>query len=790
MIRRIGREYLATQATRAGQCLAILLMLALPSLLHGQTIGRPKTASSFSDLIAPSPPIRLPVQGGTAVGPGGITCSVAFGQEFTTGYVATAIRLQAQGKFTTDRDLVFQFRGVDQSVFPPNRNLIVDVPISVQQGTSSQSTVRYLPRWAITREVAIDVFEDGRAIPDFDVKYVLPADVRLGPGNQATNFSGLRYASVALRDELLFDPLVVINADRPNEMEAKLSDTLISVIQTPITMQPLANLPTDWRAYQRFDAIVLSQSLSDRLAEKPESLEAVRQWLMMGGTVIAIDINDPSLMMSSIGLSTLSDPLPQQQLVNVVAGLNSQWSQLYSSTLNQLSVLQEIADSDPAKDAPPVTYSNFRNAERYAGDPDLSLAENVKRAEGHLASLQQAQTRTEQQWNDRIWIRSAAAGQIIGLSAVSDNGVIEETDWDVIGRLISFRVSPMLRRGVDPMIGDSRFRDWLIPGVAQPPVYTFIGLLTAFVILVGPVAYRQTTRHHRSHLMFLIAPALAIITTVMMFAYGILSDGFGTLVRVRQLTMVDGVSETGVERIRSTYFAGVRPTDGLRFGGADEVMAYPESQQISWTDQLQRTPQTIGRITIDENYQRMDASFLPSRRQTQFVVHRPRPSIGSLRLQTNDKQHVMVTNGFEFPLRRIVIRGKAEQYWAVDSIESQAKVSARAVDGKVFSKMLGGLYNDFRPLMSSVSQGNSYRGSGRTFDLLREVARQVAPQQAVYDGSIEMKLRDQLQSRLEIPAGHFIGISDISDDVVAVDDAEQIGCVRYVMGTFVIEESL
>ena len=375
------------------------------------------------------------------------------------------------------------------------------------------------------------------------------------------------------------------------------------------------------------------------------------------------------------------------------------------------------------------------------------------------------------------------------MSGPSESQELQEPDLDVIASLIGYRISPMLRRGVDPMIGDSRFRNWLIPGVAQPPVYTFIGLLTVFVILVGPIAYRQTARHHRSHLMFLIAPLLALITTVMMFAYGIISDGFGTMARIRQLTIVDGVSKSGAERIRSTYFAGVRPADGLRFGSSDEVMAYPETRGITWSDHLTDSPQTIGKIIISENAQRFDSSFLPSRNQKQFVVHRPVPDIGSLQVDVAADGSVMLGNGFDFPLRRIVVRRSNKEYLTADLIRPGSTSKAIAPEAKAVSKKLGSLYNDFRPILSASTESKTYRGSGRTVDLLRETMQTVAPQIASYDGVFEFAFRESLQTRLEIPIGQFVAISDVSEDVVAVEGTQQVGCVRYIMGTFVEKET-
>ena len=113
----------------------------------------------------------------------------------------------------------------------------------------------------------------------------------------------------------------------------------------------------------------------------------------------------------------------------------------------------------------------------------------------------------------------------------------------------------------------AEFKKWLVPGVAQPPVYVLVTLLTIFVILVGPVAYRRTTKAGRGHLMFVIAPVLAVVTTVSMFAYGLAADGVSTIARIRQITWVDGATGAAGERVRATYFAPISPGDGLNVSG-------------------------------------------------------------------------------------------------------------------------------------------------------------------------------------------------------------------------------
>ena len=298
---------------------------------------------------------------------------------------------------------------------------------------------------------------------------------------------------------------------------------------------------------------------------------------------------------------------------------------------------------------------------------------------------------------EQIWMQPVGAGGIIGMHGGDGSSGPKSIYWRTVAEFIGYHASPIIRRGVDPMLGDRRFARWLIPGVAEPPVYTFMGLLTAFVLLVGPVAYRRTAKHGRSYLMFAIAPALALGTTLAMFGYGIVSDGFGTVARARQLTWVDGKSGDAGERIRTTYFAGVRPADGLRFPGDAEVISYPEGAGLPWREINESSPETIGTVRVRADSQIFDSSFLPSRQQRQFVVHAPRLGIGHLQLSA-DPAAPTVENGFDFVIREAVIRDDLGSYWTVENLQPGATESCQPLKAQNASKELGRLYNDHRPL--------------------------------------------------------------------------------------------
>ncbi|WP_165440587.1 hypothetical protein [Rubripirellula amarantea] len=752
----------------------------------------------------------------------GFHCELRATQMDMAGYLPVEIKLVSTATFTADRDLVIRFVGVDGAVTPPQRNMLVDVPVEISQGNRVETYVRLIPRWALTRFTNVSILEDGRPIPDYQAA--------MGAAT-SSQLSAYRFMNNLLMPEVTSDLLMITDSSDelsvstnfifPNSAyiapaATKLSPAEIPTAQAakryfhdsssmPLTLHDMVKLPTDWRGYQPIDCLLVHQSTLEKLFRDgaPESIAAIRAWLMLGGTMIVSNARSADETTQTMGVS--NTPLvPAEFQTSVYVS-----QEIWRNTLPLLKRLQVQASNDAksGRSLSIIEDMSWRSTDSdvgfYLPSLDLSADEFDQAISKSISQLESELTRSEKHWQSRVWVCMVGSGRLIGLlgdapetgNASEKEEVVGQTpassisDWQLAKSLIGYRTSPTLRRGVDPMIGNVRFRDWLIPGVAQPPVYTFMGLLTAFVMLVGPVAYRQTTKRDRSYLMFAIAPALAVVTTLLMFGYGIIADGFGTKARVRQIAITDAKSEFAVERTRTTYFAGVRPSDGIRFAADAEVMGYPESIGQSWEEQNRFPPAIIGRVEVTETGQRFDASFLPSRQQTQFVVHQPRPNFGKLTIQSPDRTSLSVANGFSFLLDQLVVCDSQGQHWLIDEIAAGETKDGALIETKFISRVLGDLYNENRPIMLTGEQSSSTTNTGETYNVVSDLASQTG-NSSITSGSLELELQSLLQNRGTLSPGHFIAIAEPSDDALAVDNAEIIRSVRYVMGTFEFADSI
>ncbi len=701
-------------------------------------------AISASQAILPptAPTVRLPT---TKVNRLGLTIDIQLARQQAAGTIAVKIDVRSTSTFAADRELTLRFVTDPNGQSPPTNGLRVDVPMSLAQGTSATTVTRYLPKWSVGYLYNVSVYEQDRALENCFAK--------LG-GNEinfavddpdfhwllVTESEEVDYAKLPDLRSLFSKPSPQRISRVPGELPAPEQDPRLwaSILSDgPNVAAGQAELPTDWRGYQNVSLLIVNLAALES-AKQNGNFEAIHDWVLNGGSIALYDAASEQQFVEALGLlrdapadSKLAVPIPEMPIAgfpyNVPAG-----------------------DLKPFVDA-------------------------------HAA-----------EWAKKTWVRPLGAGLAFGLQRSADETFPSAMQWTIVEKTLGYRVSPMLRRGVDPILGDRRFGRWLIPGVAQPPVYTFMGLLAVFVILVGPVAYRSTAKRGRTYLMFLIAPVLAIITTVAMFAYGIVSDGFGTLARVRQLTWVDGASSKAGERIQSTYFAGLRPIDGLEFSGDAEVMRYTSGNAGAWETLNQLPPAIIGNMRIEDQTQRFSSAFLPSRQQRQFVAHQSRHAIGHLSIQTDksdpNRSAATVGNRFAFELRQLVIRDADGEYWFAEQVPGESNdVPCVLLNLKEASSKLASHYNLYRPLEEDTYQISRRSFRGLTQDL---IVRALDPRLnstrenwRVSTGAFENWLDRHLQLDLDLPLAHFVAISDVSEDVIAVPQAELVESVRYVYGT-------
>lgn len=701
----------------------------------------------------------------------GLSATISISRQFGVGYAEVQIDVRSTtGVLGATRQLSLRLEPNGRHL-PSDGALAAEIPFEFEQGTSRVQVTSMIPKWTLGNGYRIELAEDDVALQD-----------HVAEVGTAFTASAARAPDRVLAREAYHDMLFL-------DTSATRSGNYFS--RTQWQVKSISDLPLDWRAMRDINTIVVPY---DRLVASkgtPE-FETVRHWTLSGGTLVLLDGPEPTKMSEELGLALIANRADLNRLIGIRFSLNQETKATLKQYEDLLVMLKVgVQTPNPAASAVSVTVPNTMVPNGMGVRPPIgpSSPEDQRDVEEMVETLRDADQAHDKSW--KVIPYRVGAGMVLPLTRAD---ISSFKAIPTLEQFNGYRDSATLHRGVDPVLGDVRHQRWLIPGVAQPPVYAFMGALTLFVILVGPVAYRLTSKAERSHLMFLIAPVLALLTTVAMFSYSVVSDGFGTTTRIRQLTWIDGESGDAFERTRSTLFAGISPRAGVQFPADAEVMLYRAGGQRNWNTLPGEIKDIRLSATITADTQRFGSSVLPSRAQRQFVSHRIRPKLGTIALEdvpvfdtgakTPPKGDATAVSTLPFDLESFIARSSDGRYWFAERApgDTQTKVTWIANPTEA-SKRLGDLYNQHR-LVSATAATRSGRGQRNVGDLIvfinRMISRQSVP---ITEGTLEQQLNQTLFVNQELPPGTFVALAEPSEDALAVDGAEVVDSVRYVMGT-------
>ncbi|EKK03457.1 hypothetical protein RBSH_01261 [Rhodopirellula baltica SH28] len=692
------------------------------------------------------------------------------------------------GPTTADHNftLVLVPRGNGHS--PPQSALEVEIPFRIPENSTQQTIIRHVPKTSYGDLYDASILEDGRSIADIPNEIGKPLQ---------------RYTAVekAMRDEICWR-LIWVNSDEDMELRDDSLQALVdstfdmqwesetfqpnmsyvdengNVNQNFITVQSHSadEMPLDWRSLLPFDAIVFHrEDYIKHQSEKPPWWKPLMRWVHGGGVILIRgtlpdQMNDTKMISSSAAAfdAATIDAIAtsaSQTLRTDVANMPSQWGD--------------------------VNAINMQLNGMGTGEVELNAIEKFRRS---VVNAYNNNKKIDRLGTEKgMMVFPSEAGILVQMPARNADEPVSMLDWRTTKSLLGFHAYRTLRRGVDPMIGTQRFFEWMIPGVSQPPVYTFMGFLGLFVVLVGPVAYRKTTKSGRSYLMFLIAPVLAVATTVAMMGYGIIADGFGTRMRARQITWVNSDGDA-MSRTRSTYFAGIRPSNGLRFPSDASVTLLLDNEETSWEDRVQQRFDPRGRVTVTEDEIRFSSRLLPSRQQRQFVVEQPRDQFGTVRITESEPEAVKrvsveVKNDCKLNLQGILVRDQDGLFFVAEDVSPGETARAKLLTTLEASKLMGDWYKRQWLVNSKTNRQSDTadrqmrrRMMEETFDVINKLRSSLAMTSAPSDGVFEYELQQRMQLGKSLPNHSYIALADLSDDVPAIDGISIENSIHFVMG--------
>lgn len=791
--------------------------------------GTPNAPTISTGPLLDATRFSLPTPGVT---PAGFQIEVMHGGLNRFGELPVRVVVSPTGPtFREDGELTVRVAFDVGSVRPAGRANNYQFSIKIGQGASLVDKTVYLPKWFFGGTLRFSVLQAGQPLPGYTVESMARPIGAFGPSPGPDALQSYWLDSAVGRFGWIAGPdSKTLRSAQSGEDIEDIRVLMVSLVPELAVLEPMARrdsvlstlksygelagiayrtvdeLPDQWLGFGQCHVWVTRwETWQWLVANRPQVAMAMRENIRCGGALWIVEtpaIDEVASAFDVTGAKWAVDTEELDQLAEPIAPAASAASPTDSPA--RLMERERRLNAGPtagSQDGPvgyPMPSLNTVITRGYSGVPLHPRRVLFEATVGLARSVDNASWVANQQWLDSFRVdvnRSDVETIPIGAGVVVCCGTPTSMpgsfdQWRHMHERTGSSLSSVINRGVDPINGDNRFWNWVIPGVAQPPVYGFLTLLTGFVILVGPVAYRKLNRIGRSYLMFFVAPALAAITTIVLFAYGVLADGLGTQARIRQVTWLCEDGGGAMRYWRSTYFAGLRPADGLRFPASARVEPYWLNQFGDWSQMLPSETGVVGNVTLTDQSLSLGTSFLPSRQQRQFAAYRPLDDAGGLTVSKSDTtSSVTVKSDFEYELRELVVRDKDGGYWTVDSIAAGQTAVAKVLDDRDASIKLGELYVRQMPT-APAGVVRQPRSSGTWTDLVTALAasdpfRETpnAARAGSGDSEVEWWLRKHLQTGSRLPRSTYIATADVTDDCVAAKKTRLVESIHYVIGT-------
>ncbi|MEM9353030.1 MAG: hypothetical protein AAGA92_08450 [Planctomycetota bacterium] len=513
-----------------------------------------------------------------------------------------------------------------------------------------------------------------------------------------------------------------------------------------ITNLTASKTPTHWAGYSCADLVCVDSAALFAMQSKPDTLLALQRWVRAGGNLWVSNAGErferlPELehMLVSRGGSEWS----AAQMTKVTRDWTSEYGWVAVPTENKqrdrvesLLLLRSATDwrtqeardaTDPESFVDPAASTISKQDSwpyflsksygtgvitAFSGSPDDSLSSLRFRIQGVLSGAV-----PPQQTN---WVRTEDLAKMVAESLLTDRLYWEE------------------RHGNNTDEGNIDFNNWLIPGYGEAPVAEFQLLITLFVIGIGPVNYYLLNRVKKLPMLLVTVPAAAAAATLLLFAYGVLSDGFSVRTRSRSITWLDQHNGESVTWSRHSYYAGLAPGEGLTFD-ADTVVypILPYRGRGFLSGGANRAD--ARELTWAENQQRLTRGWLASRTPTQYLTIRANAIDASLEIQSTGTAATVI-NRLGTDVKLLVVQDKQDRLYMLEGLVSGESGDASLTDRVSVAMRLREAFSENEPQTppGAIGREVGQQVGSRTYlgrsILETELAAIVAPSARDYGG--------------------------------------------------------
>jgi len=451
--------------------------------------------------------------------------------------------------------------------------------------------------------------------------------------------------------------VAIVNSPKPTDV------MLLSQVldMGRVEMLPPAELPPRWLDLSQYDVITISLSELKTLASKqPKEFAAIKDWLATGPLLNVYGVGS--------GFERLAE-VEQILALPALSAANGRtehrgWTGP-DPNVRTTDLLSGWEEADYIVQSYPGGMTK-RPRPRTKPTVAKSAVEDAKAAAVNPTSSQPP-----------FLYRRAGLGCVVAIAA--DNPFPgKETDWiRVLNTVPDSHWKWFRRSGFSLHRTNDDYWTFLIPGVGEAPVVSFLLLVTLFAIVIGPVNYVFLGRSRRLYLLLLTVPAGAAVVTLCLFTYALLTDGLGVRLRSRSFTALDQRTGEAAAWSRQSYYAAIAPSQGLVF--PDDTTVFPIEYEPS---RFANGPNTnTGKLIWDEG-QHLKSGYLSSRTTTQFMLQRATKSQAKLIVKEGPSagQPPEVENKLTSNIRYLLLRDSRGDYFAAHSVANAAQAKLAKID--------------------------------------------------------------------------------------------------------------
>lgn len=462
-----------------------------------------------------------------------------------------------------------------------------------------------------------------------------------------------------------------------------------------VEMVPPAELPERWIDLSQYDVITIRLGdLKDLAAKRPQVFAALKQWLSTGPLLNVYDVGDKFERLAELEKLLDLPALPADP--NRPAEHRGWTAPDTSVKKHELRSAWEAQDYSTSQFKPyPYAAKTIRNKRKPAASVSPTPA-------GDAAPLDKPP----------FLFRRAGVGCVAAIAAAKPFPG-QDTDWILLFNSIPDNHWKWFRRtGFSLHRTNDDYWTFLIPGVGEAPVVSFLLLVSLFAIVIGPVNYVILGRSRRLYMLLLTVPAGALLVTLCLFTYALLTDGLGVRLRSRSFTALDQRTGEAAAWSRQSYYAAIAPSEGLSY--PSDTTVFPLQFEPAYRGGNPNG--TIGKLRWDEG-QHLTSGYLASRTATQFMIQRAAKTTALLVVKEGPAagQPPEVENRLESQIRYLLLRDGRGDYFAGKALRNGAQAKLAKIDPSEAEKELRKLSDAVEPDLPRGYDPNIHNNNALSF---------------------------------------------------------------------------